>query len=315
MTTHLFQQRLVEVEGGMLNLAVGPPHGEPLVLLHGVTRCWQDFEPILPALMTRHQLFAVDFRGHGRSSRFGDKYRVVDYARDIAELLERHIHGTPVLFGHSLGAMVAVAVAAEKGNRVRALILEDPPFETMGRDITATPFADFFRGMLAVSRSVQGAKGQVGSDYDESVNDVRATAQAIGQILVGVPGKPRVRLGETRDASAIRFMASCLQQLDPQVLESIVDGGWLEGYNRDAIFSRITCPTLLLQGDVTAGGTLTEHDGARMEQLIKDCTRIFVPRAGHLLHWLHTDVLLRHVLSFLASLGDCHEDGAGHDGR
>src|SRR5688572_4782194 len=101
-----------------LHVAAGPRHGPPLLMLHGVLRAWTDFAP-------RWQLFALDHRGHGESAR-AERYLVVDYAADAVALVRDRLPGV-VLYGHSLGALAAVAVAAELPDLVRAVILEDPP--------------------------------------------------------------------------------------------------------------------------------------------------------------------------------------------
>ncbi|MFY9662418.1 MAG: alpha/beta fold hydrolase, partial [Terriglobales bacterium] len=57
-----------------LNYAEGPAAGPPLVLLHGLGRRWQVFLPLIPALSMRWHIFAVDLRGHGKSSRVSRGY-------------------------------------------------------------------------------------------------------------------------------------------------------------------------------------------------------------------------------------------------
>ena len=94
--------------------------GIHVVLLHGITRCGRDFEPLVASLTATHEattvdghgprLAVLDHRGHGDSSR-ASRYLVTDYAADAARFLEAH--GPCVVVGHSLGAMVAAAVAAE----------------------------------------------------------------------------------------------------------------------------------------------------------------------------------------------------------
>ena len=50
----------------------------------------------------------------------------IDYARDAAAVL-RSLREPAVVCGHSLGALVAGVVAAQLPERVRAVVLEDPP--------------------------------------------------------------------------------------------------------------------------------------------------------------------------------------------
>src|SRR5258708_4217712 len=89
-----------------LNGASGPSAGPPLVFLHGVTRCWQDFLTLMPALSGRWTCHAVDFRGHGRSDR-SSSYLVADHLRDLLAFLRMQMSEPVVLYGHSLGALVA----------------------------------------------------------------------------------------------------------------------------------------------------------------------------------------------------------------
>ena len=135
----MFHERLVALRYGRLNVATGPAHGPPLVLLHGVLRRWSDFAPILGPLAARWQVFAIDHRGHGASDRIAGRYLVTDYTEDVVDFITRHMPQPPVLYGHSLGGMVALAAAAALP-QVQGAILEDPPFETMGTAIGLTGF-------------------------------------------------------------------------------------------------------------------------------------------------------------------------------
>src|SRR5687767_1435425 len=126
----MLRESTLSTGGFKLNLAVGQASGPPLVLFHGVTRRWQDYATLLPVLAMRWHVHAPDFRGHGLSDRRTNGYLVIDYMQDALTLLAT-LAQPAVLFGHSLGAMVAVAAAAAKPEQVKAVILEDPPFDTL----------------------------------------------------------------------------------------------------------------------------------------------------------------------------------------
>jgi pimeloyl-ACP methyl ester carboxylesterase len=51
----------------VLNYAEGPDNGHPLLLLHGWTDRWQDVLPIIPTLSMKWHIYALNFRGHGKS--------------------------------------------------------------------------------------------------------------------------------------------------------------------------------------------------------------------------------------------------------
>jgi pimeloyl-ACP methyl ester carboxylesterase len=110
-----------------LHYAETAEDGPPLVLLHRLSARWQTWLAVMPTLTLRWRLYAPDLRGFGRSSRAPGAYRALDYATDIAAFL-REIVGRPAaLVAHSLDAVVALVVAADAPELVRALVLEEPP--------------------------------------------------------------------------------------------------------------------------------------------------------------------------------------------
>jgi pimeloyl-ACP methyl ester carboxylesterase len=94
--------------------------GEPVVLLHGLAsthRWWDLVVPRLPGF----RVVRFDLRGHGCSSAAPDGYDIEHLAADVLAVLDGLGIGRTVLAGHSLGAAVAVRVAAAVPHRVAAL--------------------------------------------------------------------------------------------------------------------------------------------------------------------------------------------------
>lgn len=283
LTEHTFA-----IGDASLHYARGPNTGPPLLFLHGVLRCWQDFLPLIPALAARWAVHALDFRGHGRSSPRQGAYRVIDYTEDAVAFLKHNCDEPAVVYGHSLGAMVALAAAAALPERCSALILEDPPFETVGSRLRDTSFHSQFTGMSAHAGSTKA---------------VAALARELAELPLIAPHTGRVtRLGDIRDAVALRFGARCLKQVDPAVFEPLLACAWLNGYDLDALLAAVRCPVLLLQGDVAAGGMLIDDDAEKLEQRLADCTRIKLENIGHLIHWAQTETTLRLVVAYLEAL-------------
>ncbi len=275
-----------------LNFASGPASGPPLLLLHGVTRRWQDFVTLIPALSLRWRVHSLDFRGHGKSGRTPGKYLVKDYVRDAVAFLRHHLKEPAVVYGHSLGAMVAAAAAAEAPQLVRAVVMEDPPFDTLGPRIRETPFHAFFSGVRAALAA--GERGETA---------VEALARRLAEVRVpGMTGAESVRLGDVRDPTSLRFSARCLADMDPEVLLPLVEGRWLEGYDRDALLRRIQCPALLVQADVAAGGMLPDADAASAAALLAQGSLVKLPQVGHLIHWLAPEATARLACGFLESV-------------
>ncbi len=281
----MFQESRFSTDGVVLNVARGPANGPPLAVLHGVTRRWTDFLPLLPALATRWHVYGIDFRGHGNSARVQNGYRVIDYVGDIVGWLETEAAQPAVLYGHSLGAMVAAAAAARSPQRVRALVLEDPPFDTLASGIRETQFYDLFHGFRELARRERS---------------VPQLAKALAELRVGVAGRPeKVRLGELRDAASLRFSAKSLTLVDPECLTPLLEGRWLDGYDRPSILSRIACPVLLLQGNHQMGGMLPDVDADLTAGALADCTLVRFPKTGHNIHWYDPAGTLSAVMGFL----------------
>jgi pimeloyl-ACP methyl ester carboxylesterase len=256
----------------------------PLLCLHGVTRRWQSFLPLMPTLALRWQVYAIDQRGHGQSKR-ATNYLTTDYVADAISFLREEIKRPAVIYGHSLGAMVAAAVAAEAPELVRALILEDPPLHTMGTRIESYVMYPYFVALEKLASN--------GMSLPQLV-------AALGSIEI-TTANGKAKMSELRDAAALRFTAKCLQQLDPAVMTPIAEARWLDGYDLAKVVRGIQCPVLLLQADASAGGMLIDADADLIEQTVADVTRVKLAGIGHQMHTQAPEVVLRTALAFLES--------------
>lgn len=281
----MISERLIPLSNARVNFATGPVNGPPLLMLHGVTRRWQSFLPMWAALETRCQLISLDYRGHGLSDRSERPFHVVDYLEDLLELVDRYLPVGLRIYGHSMGAMLAAAIASRRPDKVHAVILEDPPQQTMGPQIGQTPLLSMFQGM-ARSAGSTASLSQIAAQF--------------GDVIVTDPQTSKsTRLGDVRDPLSLRFTAWCLSQLQPEVLQPIIAGTWLDGYDIPLTYSRIQCPVLLLQADLAAGGMLTDDDASSIETWCPEVVRLKFPGVGHLIHWLRTPDVINHTLAFL----------------
>ncbi len=98
--------------------------GSPVVLVagFGLTHALWDRQVRILA-HAGHRVIAIDLRGHGKSDKPLDAYRVVDLAADLAAVLDsQDIHDATVV-GHSFGGQVCFALAAERPDLVARLVL------------------------------------------------------------------------------------------------------------------------------------------------------------------------------------------------
>lgn len=107
----------------------GTPASAPVAfLVHGVTGWHRTWWRVGPALAARGwRVVAVDQRGHGTSPRIGPA-TLEDLADDLEAAIEAHASAPiDLLVGHSLGAVVCVALVRRRPDVTRRLVLEDPP--------------------------------------------------------------------------------------------------------------------------------------------------------------------------------------------
>lgn len=269
-----------------LNLASGPDSGPPLLFLHGVTRCWQDYLGITGPLLQRWAVHSLDLRGHGRSGRASGNYLARDYVADVSRLLQTRFPRRAVIYGHSLGGLIALATAAQAPQVVRAIILEDPPGPEFLAQLQKSPFHALFQGV----KSLAGKR-----------LPLPEMAERLGAIEMPAEGGTMF-LREMRDAVTLRFSARFLQDLDPTVLDPFLEARLLEGIDWETTLKAVACPVLVLRADPTAGGMLYADEAKHLVSLIPDCIQIYLPGVSHLIHWTEPEQTLRYTLPFLEAL-------------
>lgn len=100
--------------------------GEPLLLLHGLAGSSGNWVELLPDLLLRHRVIAVDLPGHARSGRLARGATVGDYAGAAAAVLDAEAPGGALVLGHSFGGLVALRLAHGRPELVRGLLLVSP---------------------------------------------------------------------------------------------------------------------------------------------------------------------------------------------
>jgi pimeloyl-ACP methyl ester carboxylesterase len=94
----------------------GDPHAEAIVLLHGITQDHRAWDPLGGRISQNNRVVALDLRGHGTSPD-QPPYDVLTMAQDVTETLTHLQVRRPLLVGHSLGGVVAVAASLSTSSR------------------------------------------------------------------------------------------------------------------------------------------------------------------------------------------------------
>ena len=297
------QEKYLEGAGARLHFAQtndANGHSMPtIVFLHGVLRDWRSFYPLLTRLRGTANLVSIDFRGHGSSELTPHAYLVTHYVEDAVRLIKR-LANPVILYGHSLGAMVALATAAQIPERIETAILEDPPFSTMGNRFEGSPLLQYFQAVATVVQNeVNEAKASLLKTNSEA--GVQRLFEAFSNIVVGTdPNGSLIRLSDQRDFISRRFSAEGLARVDPEVLAPITAGRWLDGYDLDSLLRSIKSKVVLLRADTSCGGMLTGDEADHIGRCLAGlCEQIYYPGVGHSMHWARpqelTELIGRYV--------------------
>lgn len=121
-----FTSHYLTVNDVQLHYIIGG-QGEPLVLLPGWPQTWWSYHKIMPTLVDRYQVIAVELRGMGSSDKPMGGYSKKVMASDVAALLDQLGIGRSSIAGHDIGAAVAFSFAAHFPHKTKKLILLDTP--------------------------------------------------------------------------------------------------------------------------------------------------------------------------------------------
>ena len=244
---------------------IHPADGPPLLLMHGLTRNGDDFDPLVPRLAGPYRLIVPDQRGRGRSGHDPDpsRYRPDVYAADMFRLLDNLGIDRVALIGTSMGGLMAMLMAFQAPERVAAIVLNDigPELDPVGL------------------RRIQGYVGPAKSfaDWDEAAD---ACAAINGTAFPDFG--PADWLAFARRTCGMERDGRIAFAYDPAIADSI--GGDTPGTVPPDLWplwdALSATPTLVVRGalsDLLAPATVAEmarrHDGPFVAQ--------DVPRRGH----------------------------------
>jgi pimeloyl-ACP methyl ester carboxylesterase len=266
----------MEIRNDDLTLHVaedGPAGGPPVVLLHGITSSTATYDWLVPALARRFRVLRLDFRGHGRSDRAEGRYDYPAFISDAVAVCEAA--GRPaVVIGHSLGGGAAAAVAQQRPDLVRAVVLEDPALVGAAELSSDTqpdednPLLDAFKLMREMVPQAQAA----GMTVDQGV-------ELIGAMPNPSTGKT---MAEEMCPDSIRASVVGLLELDVSVLDPVLAGKLASPVD---LARPIGVPGVLLAADPASPDHVvqTEH----LEILARTSPQLdawAVPGASHGIH-------------------------------
>lgn len=258
----------------------------PLVLLHGFMGSGLSWLRTARALQETYDVIMVDARAHGRSDGPETGFTPEILAEDVAALIEVLQLDNPILLGRSNGAVTAVLVAAAHPQRVRAILLEDPPSGGMPRPtVTQEPLEsqNWFQAWLSWMESLKTLP------HEERL------ASAIERWPTGLPIPPGTPVWPEDDF--VSYVAA-LARFDTNIFKRKI-GYWSLVPYLDRI-PEIACPILLLAGNPELGSVIPPETAAHIEATWQQGQLVQFDDAGHIISRGQTfPAFLMAVRSFL----------------
>jgi N-formylmaleamate deformylase len=246
----------------------------PLVLLHGFTdnglcwsevaRAWEgDFDVIMP-----------DARGHGLSSgsASGD-YRRQAMAEDVAALIRTLNLGPVRLGGHSMGGGVAMVVASEWPELVRAVVLEDAALFLPRERLASSPEEIQQRyGWLFAARAQSLEERKAACQKNTGWSEVTVEQWAISKDQLNEAILPAGPAPVSGDRPPLEVLAA------------------------------IRCPLLLVTGDPARGALITPEQAAQVLAAQPRARELHIPATGHCIRYDQPREYARRVGEWLRSV-------------
>lgn len=266
--------RFVAKDGTVLAYGDLGPDGElpPVVLVHGHPFNRTMWHPQTTALVAAgHRVITPDLRGYGDSDVVPGRTLFVDFADDIAALLDHLGIGRAVVGGLSMGGQIAMQFHSSHPDRVAALVLADTS------PVAETEDGKAFRNRLADRLLAEGLDGYANEVIDKMMAPYNVTA--LPEVAAQVLEMMRTTAPEGA-AAALRGRAE-----RPDYRDSLAGAGM---------------PVLIVVG--ADDGYTPVADARTTHGLIPDAELVVVEGAGHMPSLERPEAFNDALVRFLAGM-------------
>jgi pimeloyl-ACP methyl ester carboxylesterase len=252
--THMRWVRFDERWANVVELGSGPP----LVFVHGLSGCWQNWLEQLPAFAARHRVVAVDLPGFGASELPARAISIAGYAQFLDRLCDLlGVDGPATFVGNSMGGFVAAELALAVPERVERLVLVSAAGISSDRARRAP--------MVTAARALGIVTAWAASRHEPLAR------------------RPRLR------RLALEMVARHPERLSAPMAYELMEGSGRAGFlpALDALLSyplrdrlgEVACPTLIVWGENDR--IVPVKDAGRFERLIPNAHKVILPDTGH----------------------------------
>ncbi|MCI4643235.1 MAG: alpha/beta hydrolase [Hyphomonadaceae bacterium] len=224
--------KTVEVNGTDMHvIRMGTPEGAPVLFIHGASANANEFDwSLAPRLEDRFDLILADRPGHGYSERPDKGAQLGVQARQMAGVLALEAGEEPaVVVGHSFGGAVALRLALDHPERVKALVLLAPVSHDWGgggeawyNSWGASPVSGLaFSQLVPIAGPGQARAGVVSTFAPDPVPEGYLENSAVNLLF-----RPDVFRANAQDVTALREeLASQQDRYDQLTMPIVVFSG------------------------------------------------------------------------------------------
>lgn len=208
----------------------GPPAAPMVLCLHGLTRNGHDFDVLAEALSEEFRVVALDYPGRGASEWLShpEDYVTETYAADTAALIARLGVERVDIVGTSMGGLVGMTLAAQPGNPIRKLVINDV-------------------GPLIAKSGLKRIRRYVGRD--PSFVDLAALEATLRWVFAGFGTLPDSTWRRMAEQSARRKPDGTFGfNYDPKIAVPFKRGWLVRDVSLWHLYDAMTCSTLVLRG-------------------------------------------------------------------
>jgi pimeloyl-ACP methyl ester carboxylesterase len=296
---HAIAEQLVDLGEIQMNYAtVGDAASPALLLIPGQTESWWGYEAAMPLLAERFQVFAVDLRGQGRSTRTPGRYTLDNMGNDLVRFLDLVIGRPAIVSGLSSGGVLAAWLSAyAKPGQVLAALYEDPPlFASEGRPAVGPGIRQCIGPLFDLWSTFLGDQWSIGA-WD-AMREGSAARLPEHLRFIPVPDEPPQNLKE----------------YDPEWGRSFWTGTVAAACDHERMLRSVKVPSVLLTHhmritDEASGflfGAMSDQQAQRVQDLLTgagvDVRYRSFPDVGHSMHGDRPDLYVETLFDWVASI-------------
>lgn len=106
--------------------------GDPLIVLHGAHMNIMTMGKIIPILAEDHEVYALEFQGHGHTTDIDRPITYQNLADDVVAFMDAVGLNKADVFGYSMGAEVGLQLAIRHPEKVNKLIAASFAYDLQG---------------------------------------------------------------------------------------------------------------------------------------------------------------------------------------